>query len=102
MRHRGRRTPAGWLVVVPIKPLPAAKTRLRGAVPPAAHPELVLAMAQDTVVAALRCAPVRVVCDDATTRVALTALGAVCVADRPGAGLNAAVEFGAAGWLGPV
>ena len=94
-----RGAPVRWLAVVPIKPLTAAKTRLRGAVPDAVHPDLVLAMAQDTVAAALA-APavgqVRVVCDDPAVRAALSTLGAQCVPDRPGAGLNAAVTFGAA------
>src|SRR6266545_7116206 len=95
-----RSAPARWLAVVPIKPLTAAKTRLRGAVPDAVHAELVLAMAQDTVAAALACdavTVVRVVCDDPAVREALAALGAECVPDRPGAGLNAAVAFGANG-----
>jgi 2-phospho-L-lactate guanylyltransferase len=93
-----RGAPVRWLAVVPIKPLPAAKTRLRGAVPDAVHPDLVLAMAQDTVAAALACpaiGQVRVVCDDPAVREALTRLGAQCVPDLPGAGLNAAVTFGA-------
>src|SRR6185437_6029642 len=102
MRRRDQPTPTGWLAVVPVKPLPAAKTRLRGAVPPAVHPDLVLAMAQDTVAAVLHCAPVLVVCNDSTICAALTALGARCVPDRPDAGLNAALAFGAAGWRGPV
>jgi hypothetical protein len=33
----GRDPGAGWGVVVPVKPLPAAKARLRGAVPAAEH-----------------------------------------------------------------
>jgi 2-phospho-L-lactate/phosphoenolpyruvate guanylyltransferase len=85
-----------WLVVVPVKPLPVAKTRLRGAVPDASHPELVLAMAQDTVAAALSCEAVCgavVVCDDPTARAALTALGARCLDDVPSAGLNAALVY---------
>ena len=45
--------PATWVAVVPVKPLPAAKTRLRGAVPVAVHPDLVLAMARDTATAVL-------------------------------------------------
>jgi 2-phospho-L-lactate/phosphoenolpyruvate guanylyltransferase len=86
-------------VVVPIKPLPAAKTRLRGAVPAFAHADLVLAMAQDTVAAALACqavARVLVVCDDQRVAAAMTALGADCVPDAPAAGLNPAIAYGAA------
>jgi 2-phospho-L-lactate/phosphoenolpyruvate guanylyltransferase len=96
---------SGWLAVLPIKPLPSAKTRLRGAVPGTGHPELVLAMAQDTVAAALASDGVDrvvVVCDDATVRAALDALGAHCVPDRPAAGLNAALTHGVAGVPGPV
>jgi 2-phospho-L-lactate/phosphoenolpyruvate guanylyltransferase len=95
MRHSA---PIRWLAVVPIKPLSAAKTRLRGAVPDRVHPDLVLAMAQDTVAAALACeavARVLVVCDDPAVREALAPLGADCVPDRPAKGLNAAVVFGA-------
>ena len=40
-----------WVAVVPVKPLGAAKTRLRGAVPEPSHAGLVLAMARDTVAA---------------------------------------------------
>jgi len=86
-------------IVVPIKPLPAAKTRLRGAVPAFAHADLVLAMAQDTVTAALACRAVGrvlVVCDDQRVAAALTALGADCVPDVPAAGLNPAIVYGAA------
>ena len=87
-----------WSAVLPVKPLPAAKTRLRGAVPEAAHADLVLAMAQDTVAAALSCeaiAEVLVVCDDPAVRDALGQLGAQTLPDAPDAGLNAALEYGA-------
>ena len=96
---------AGWVVIVPIKPLERGKTRLRGAVPDAAHPDLVLAMAMDTVTAATACAAVSgivVVTDDARVRAALSAAGAHCVPDRPGQGLNAALRFCAATATGPV
>jgi 2-phospho-L-lactate/phosphoenolpyruvate guanylyltransferase len=84
-----------WLVVVPVKPLTAAKRRLRGAVPDPAHGDLVLAMALDTVAAALTVADVLVVCDDFTVREATQGLGAQGVPDKPQAGLNAALRFGA-------
>lgn len=90
--------PAAWVAVVPVKPLRAAKTRLRGAVPEAVHPNLVLAMARDTVAAALACravAHVVVVCDDPAVCAELTALGARCLPDAPAAGLNAALSYGA-------
>jgi 2-phospho-L-lactate guanylyltransferase len=97
--------PATWVAVVPVKPLPAAKTRLRGAVPEAVHPDLVLAMARDTVAAALACrvvAGVLVVCDDPLVRDEVIRLGATCLPDAPAAGLNAALAFGAQAAGGPV
>ncbi|GAA4247985.1 hypothetical protein GCM10022255_026120 [Dactylosporangium darangshiense] len=90
--------PAAWVAVVPVKPLRAAKTRLRGAVPEAVHPDLVLAMARDTVAAALACravARVVVICDDPAVCAELTTLGALCLPDAPAAGLNAALAYGA-------
>jgi len=87
-----------WFAVLPVKPLPAAKTRLRGAVPEAAHADLVLAMAQDTVAAALSCEAIGellVVCDDPAVRAALGHLGAQTRPDAPDAGLNAALAYGA-------
>jgi 2-phospho-L-lactate guanylyltransferase len=42
-----------WTILVPLKPLALAKSRLRGAAPESAHEELVLAMAQSTANAAL-------------------------------------------------
>src|SRR5690349_7257049 len=86
-----------WTIIVPIKPLPAAKTRLRGAVPDLARADLVLAMAQETVAAALAgrlVSGVLVVCDDERVAAAMAALGASCVPDGPSRGLNAAIEFG--------
>jgi 2-phospho-L-lactate guanylyltransferase len=84
-----------WLLVVPVKPLAVAKSRMRGAVPDAWRPDLVLAMAMDTIAAALKVADVLVVSSDRTVRDAVTALGARCVADIPQAGLNAAIAYGA-------
>ncbi len=89
---------AGWSLVVPLKPLARAKTRLAGAVGPAERRRLALAFAQDTVAAALACAAVRdvvVVTDDPVAARRLTALGAGVVPDRPAAGLNAALAYGA-------
>jgi len=93
------------VVVIPVKRLPVAKTRLRGAVPDTIHDTLVLAMARDTVAAVLACPLVErvlVVTDDPRVRAAAAALGAQCVPDEPDAGLNAAIAFGARGALGPV
>lgn len=89
---------AGWSLVVPLKPLALAKSRLAGAVGDALRPRLALAFAEDTVAAALACAAVgdvAVVTDDPVAGAALAALGARIVPDAPGAGLNAALEHGA-------
>ncbi|MDN3294273.1 2-phospho-L-lactate guanylyltransferase [Streptomyces ficellus] len=87
-----------WSLVVPLKPLARAKSRLAGAAGPLARQRLALAFAQDTVAAALACPSVRdvsVVTDDAAAAPVLLALGARVVPDRPGAGLNAALAYGA-------
>jgi 2-phospho-L-lactate/phosphoenolpyruvate guanylyltransferase len=88
---------SGWVAVVPIKPLPAAKSRLRGALTGIAHERLVLAMAKDTVAATLACGRVDrvvVVTDDPLAGAALGASGAAWVRDLPRAGLNAAFAHG--------
>ena len=85
-----------WSVVVPVKRLELAKTRL--SVDPDLRRELALAMATDTVAACLQTsgvADVVVVTEDAVAAAAVTALGAVVVADEPDAGLNAALLHGA-------
>ncbi|MFI8268196.1 MULTISPECIES: 2-phospho-L-lactate guanylyltransferase [Streptomyces] len=91
--------PAGtWSLVVPLKPLTRAKSRLGRAAGDDARPLLALAFAQDTVAAALACPRVRdvvVVTDDTVAAAALSALGARIVPDAPGAGLNAALAHGA-------
>ncbi|MFD6281560.1 2-phospho-L-lactate guanylyltransferase [Streptomyces sp. NPDC060209] len=87
-----------WSLVVPLKPLARAKSRLGRAVGGDLRPRLALAFAQDTVSAALSCRAVGdvvVVTDDPVAGAALTALGARVVADIPAAGLNAALEHGA-------
>jgi 2-phospho-L-lactate/phosphoenolpyruvate guanylyltransferase len=88
-----------WSVVVPVKPLAVAKSRLRGALPGVPHERLVLAVVRDTV-AAVAAAPgvgeVIVVTDEPAVTQAATELGARTVPDRPGAGLNPAVAHGAA------
>ncbi|MET0491592.1 MAG: 2-phospho-L-lactate guanylyltransferase [Actinoplanes sp.] len=89
---------ADWTAVIPVKHLSAAKSRLRGAVPDARHEELALAMVRDTVAAVRACrkvAEVLVVTDDPAAAAAVTALGARTVPDRPAAGLNEAMRFGA-------
>ncbi|WP_327244155.1 2-phospho-L-lactate guanylyltransferase [Streptomyces sp. NBC_01320] len=86
-----------WSLVVPLKPLARAKSRLTQATGPLLRPRLALAFAQDTVAAALACRAVRdvvVVTDDPMAGAALSALGARIVPDRPAAGLNAALAHG--------
>ncbi|MYR56837.1 2-phospho-L-lactate guanylyltransferase, partial [Streptomyces sp. SID625] len=88
-----------WTLVIPLKPLARAKSRLSDTVHDGVRPQLALAFAQDTVAAALACAEVSgvaVVTDDALAARELAALGARIVPDTPRAGLNAALAHGAA------
>ncbi|RQW99803.1 2-phospho-L-lactate guanylyltransferase, partial [Micromonospora inaquosa] len=65
-----------WAVVVPVKQLAAAKSRLRGALPGVPHEELALALAADTLRAVLACSAVAealVVTDDARVAAARAA-----------------------------
>lgn len=85
---------------MPLKPLERAKSRLRGAVPAAAHPDLVLALALDTVAAVLACplvGEVVVITSDPVAGRAVAAGGARVLPDRPDAGLNPALDWAAAG-----
>lgn len=87
-----------WSLVVPLKPLVRAKSRLSAAADASFRPRLALAFALDTVAAALACAAVRdvaVVTDDPLAGERLAGLGARIVADTPAAGLNAAIAHGA-------
>jgi len=94
-------TDKGWSVLMPVKVLAEAKSRLAG---PAGlsgprRAELALALASDTVTAVLgsdAVARVIVITDDQVAAVALAALGALVVPDEPRAGLNAALRHGAA------
>jgi 2-phospho-L-lactate/phosphoenolpyruvate guanylyltransferase len=91
-------TPLSWSLVIPVKELARAKSRLTGLAGPR-RAELALAMAADTVAAAAACpaiAEVIVVTDDAAAGAELGGLGACVVPDEPGAGLNPALVFGAA------
>ncbi|WP_203983141.1 2-phospho-L-lactate guanylyltransferase [Sphaerisporangium rufum] len=93
----GRPGPPGWTLVVPVKTLLAAKTRLAAATGPH-RAALAVAIACDTVAAALACpavARVVVVTGDPVPAAALAALGARVVPD-PLAGLNAALRHGGA------
>ncbi|MFD5553977.1 2-phospho-L-lactate guanylyltransferase [Streptomyces sp. NPDC127068] len=89
-----------WTLVVPLKPLAQAKSRLSDTASDTVRPGLVLAFAQDTVAAALASRAVRdvvVVTDDALADRELTRLGARTVPDAVrGGGLNAALAHGAA------
>jgi 2-phospho-L-lactate guanylyltransferase len=88
-----------WTLVVPVKPLARAKSRLADTADDGVRPGLALAFAQDTVAAALACptvADVAVVTDDADAARQLAALGAGIVPEEAGGGLNAALTHGAA------
>ncbi|WP_309095153.1 2-phospho-L-lactate guanylyltransferase [Streptomyces sp.] len=88
-----------WTLVVPLKPLAQAKSRLADTADDGLRPDLALAFAQDTVAAVLACGAVRdvaVVTDDARAGRELAALGAAIIADEPGSGLNAALAHAAA------
>jgi 2-phospho-L-lactate/phosphoenolpyruvate guanylyltransferase len=92
-----------WTVVVPVKRLAAAKTRLRGGVSGVPHEELALALAVDTLDAVRTCptvAEVLVVTDDVRVGEAARRTGARVLPDAPDAGLNAAFRHGAAGLPG--
>ena len=87
-----------WTLVIPLKPLARAKSRLSATAGDGVRPGLALAFAQDTVAAALTCPAVRdvaVVTDDALAGRELAALGARIVPDEPRGGLNAALRHGA-------
>lgn len=85
-----------WAVVVPVKELPVAKTRL--GLPDARREALALAMAADVVRAAVACDVVDgvvVVTNDVRAAAALEPLGARIAADVSDAGLNPALLDGA-------
>jgi 2-phospho-L-lactate guanylyltransferase len=84
----------GWLVIVPVKRLDGAKTRLSTR-PAGVRRRLALAFALDTVAAARQArgvAEVHVVTDDEQVGRAMDALGAGWVRDSTGAGLNEALR----------
>ncbi|MFF4157274.1 2-phospho-L-lactate guanylyltransferase [Streptomyces sp. NPDC001678] len=87
-----------WTLVVPVKPLAAAKSRLVAGAARLPGPALALAFALDTVGAALACGAVRdvaVVTADPLAGAELAALGARVLPEPPGGGLNAALAHGA-------
>ncbi|WP_128380915.1 2-phospho-L-lactate guanylyltransferase [Streptomyces cavernae] len=88
-----------WTLVIPLKALARAKSRLSDTAADALRPGLALAFAQDTVAAAVDCPAVRdvaVVTGDTLAGRELAALGAHIVADEPGGGMNAALTHAAA------
>ncbi|MFY9928699.1 MAG: 2-phospho-L-lactate guanylyltransferase, partial [Streptosporangiaceae bacterium] len=88
----------GWSVLMPVKVLAQAKSRL-AELTGARRGEFALAVAADTVTAVLAsqaAARVIVITDDQVARDALAGLGALVVPDGPREGLNAALRHGAA------
>ena len=88
----------GWSVLMPVKVLAQAKSRLAELTGPR-RGELALALACDTVTAVLGCdqaARAVVITDDPVAAVTLTRLGAQVIPDEPRDGLNAALRHGAA------
>src|SRR5215471_15716448 len=86
-----------WTVVVPVKVLARAKSRLESLAGPR-RGELALAMAADTVSAVLDCpevARVLAVTSDELAGPELASLGVSVASDEPEGGLNAALEHGA-------
>jgi 2-phospho-L-lactate/phosphoenolpyruvate guanylyltransferase len=89
-------------LLVPVKPLARAKTRLRGAADAGigaaeAHAQLVLALARDTIAAAAGAAVVRrtvAICSDEVVCSALRGDGVQTIPDQPGTGLNPALQYG--------
>lgn len=89
---------APWTLVIPVKRTAIAKSRLASAYPQH-RPELARAFAVDTTAAALASRlvlAVLVVTDDPMVAADVTAMGAHVVPDLPDAGLNGALEHGAA------
>jgi 2-phospho-L-lactate guanylyltransferase len=91
-------TPLAWSLVIPVKVLAQAKSRL-AALAGHSRAALALAMAADTVSAVAACpavCAVIVVTDDDEAAAALGGLGALVITDEPGGGLNPALSHGAA------
>lgn len=87
-------------LLVPVKPLARAKTRLWSAASdPEEHARLVLAFTRDTLAAATGAARVRyvvVICSDGLVCAALADDGVQTIPDEPAAGLNPALRYGEA------
>ncbi len=89
-------------LLLPIKPLARAKTRLRGAADhgagdPTAHARLVVALARDTIAAAAGASLVRrtvAICTDRLVCRILADDGIEAIAGEPGGGINSALQYG--------
>jgi 2-phospho-L-lactate guanylyltransferase len=87
-----------WSLIVPVKRLALAKSRLIGPRDGIHSPALALALVRDTIAAAVSTAGVTrvvVVTEDEEVRAAVTGLGAVVRSEVPQGGLNAAISAGA-------
>lgn len=87
-----------WTVILPVKRLDRAKSRLRGALAGVGHESLVLAMVLDTLTAALastKVSRVVVVTTDQMVATAARSVGADLILDVPDAGLNPALTHAA-------
>jgi 2-phospho-L-lactate guanylyltransferase len=96
--HAARPPALSWSLVIPVKVLARAKSRLTG-LAGQQRADLALAMAGDTIAAATRAAAVAVVLvvtDDPDVSQIATGLGALVLPDEPAAGLNEALAYGAA------
>jgi 2-phospho-L-lactate/phosphoenolpyruvate guanylyltransferase len=92
------RSIGAWTIIIPVKDTTVAKTRLRGFTGPV-RATLALAFALDSATAAMACRAVRevfVVTNDRDAALALSQIGVRVIRDVPEAGLNAALEHGAA------
>lgn len=91
------KAPLAWSLVVPVKVLAQAKSRLTG-LAGERRTRLALAMAADTVAAAIHADAVEVVLvvtDDPEVSDTAADLGAIVLADEPAVGLNEALRHGA-------
>lgn len=91
-----------YVVVLPIKRLPVAKSRLAPQVGEQHHRALALALSVDTAAAVVAAQQqggpvlsVLAVTDDEDARAAVSALGVSTISDSPAAGLNPALQHGA-------
>src|SRR5215469_6245248 len=97
-RQSARLQPVSWSLVIPVKVLAQAKSRLTG-IAAQQRSELALAMAADTIAAAVSArsvGAVLVVTDDPVVSDIAVGLGALVLPDAPAAGLNDALAYGAA------